>query len=51
MALKDRLQRMALFPKLPDMDEIRQELEEKFQMIYGVLVEIRDELRTQKGAP
>lgn len=48
MALRAKF--AGLFPKMPDVEQIRQEVEEKFQMIYGVLVEIRDELRRQGGA-
>lgn len=56
MALKARFQ--GLFPKMPDMDQIRQEVEEKFQLMLGHLESIDRnteamlaELRTQKGAP
>lgn len=46
-----RFRQMGMFPKIPDMGALQAELDEKFDMLYNVLVEIRDELRTQRGAP
>lgn len=46
MALKARFAGM-----FPDVGKIQAQMEEKFDKLYAVLVEIRDELRTQRGAP
>lgn len=58
MPLGERIRAMGLFPKIPDVEEIRQEVEEKFQLMLGHLESIDrntksmlDELRTQRGAP
>lgn len=48
MTVKDRMRAMGL---LPDIGRMQQQLDEKFELLYGVLIEIRDELRTQGEAP
>lgn len=48
MALRDRLRTMGMFP---DVGKLTDQLNEKFDRLYAILVEIRDELRTQRGAP
>lgn len=47
MAVKDRLRTMGF--GLPDVGAIRSDLNEKFDRLYGVLVEIRDILRARGG--
>jgi hypothetical protein len=48
MAFKERMQKAGF---LPDMGKMQTQLDEKFDKLYAVLIEIRDELRTQRGAP
>ncbi len=36
---------------LPKIGELTTQLNEKFDKLYAILVEIRDELRNQRGAP
>lgn len=49
MALRDRLQSMSMFPKIPDMSEIEAKLDQRFDRLIAKLDEILVELRTQRG--
>jgi hypothetical protein len=46
MTLREKLTKKGLFP---DISGIQQDLNQKFDQLYSVLVEIRDLLKAQRG--